>query len=170
MSADPLVRSVALPIALDFAATVVFSMTGAMAALRRAIRSSSGSSPSRSSAALAAVCCATACSSRPDHRPRCAVPVTCLPSSSGAWLRSHSSRMRNASRSHSSFSMRSAPRLTEWSAQAKPGKRGSPFPACIFVGVVNATAGGVLRDVLVREEPLVFKPGQYYDALLRSSG
>jgi uncharacterized membrane protein YeiH len=29
----------------------------------------------------------------------------------------------------------------------------------ILVGVVNAVGGGVLRDVLVRREPLVFKPG-----------
>jgi uncharacterized membrane protein YeiH len=34
--------------------------------------------------------------------------------------------------------------------------------AAIFVGVVNAVAGGVIRDVLVRSEPLVFKPGQFY--------
>jgi uncharacterized membrane protein YeiH len=31
-----------------------------------------------------------------------------------------------------------------------------------MVGVVNAVGGGLLRDVLVREEPLLFKPGQYY--------
>src|SRR5215213_6031327 len=36
MPADPLLlRAVALPIGIDFAATVVFSMTGAMVALRR---------------------------------------------------------------------------------------------------------------------------------------
>jgi uncharacterized membrane protein YeiH len=34
--------------------------------------------------------------------------------------------------------------------------------AAIMVGVVNAVGGGLLRDVLVREEPLLFKPGQYY--------
>jgi uncharacterized membrane protein YeiH len=32
----------------------------------------------------------------------------------------------------------------------------------ILVGVVNAAGGGCLRDVLVRQEPLVFKPGQFY--------
>ena len=37
-----------------------------------------------------------------------------------------------------------------------------PFPACIFVGVVNAVGSGLIRDVLVREEPLMFKPGQFY--------
>jgi uncharacterized membrane protein YeiH len=35
-------------------------------------------------------------------------------------------------------------------------------PAAILVGVVNAVGGGVLRDLLCREEPLVFKPGQFY--------
>jgi uncharacterized membrane protein YeiH len=32
----------------------------------------------------------------------------------------------------------------------------------IIVGVINASGGGLLRDVLVREEPLLFKPGQVY--------
>jgi uncharacterized membrane protein YeiH len=32
----------------------------------------------------------------------------------------------------------------------------------IFVGVVNAVGSGLIRDVLVREEPLLFKPGQFY--------
>ncbi len=37
----------------------------------------------------------------------------------------------------------------------------SILPA-IMVGVVNASGGGLLRDVLVREEPLLFKPAQLY--------
>lgn len=32
----------------------------------------------------------------------------------------------------------------------------------IVVGIVNAAGGGLLRDVLVRDEPLLFKPGQVY--------
>ena len=39
---------------------------------------------------------------------------------------------------------------------------GLPLSAAVFVGVVNAVGGGLLRDVLTREEPLVFKPGQFY--------
>ncbi len=39
---------------------------------------------------------------------------------------------------------------------------GLSVPACIFVGVVNAVGSGLVRDVLVREEPLLLKPGQYY--------
>ena len=34
--------------------------------------------------------------------------------------------------------------------------------AAVLVGVINAVGGGVLRDILVREEPLLFKPGQFY--------
>jgi uncharacterized membrane protein YeiH len=36
---------------------------------------------------------------------------------------------------------------------------GLSLPASIFVGVVNATGGEVLRDVLTRREPTIFKPG-----------
>lgn len=36
------------------------------------------------------------------------------------------------------------------------------IPACIFVGVINAAGSGLIRDILVREEPLMLKPGQYY--------
>ena len=35
-------------------------------------------------------------------------------------------------------------------------------PAAVLVGMVNAVGGGVLRDVLIREEPLLFKPGEFY--------
>jgi uncharacterized membrane protein YeiH len=34
--------------------------------------------------------------------------------------------------------------------------------AAAVVGVINATGGGLLRDLLTRQEPLLFKPGQYY--------
>lgn len=39
---------------------------------------------------------------------------------------------------------------------------GLPVPAAIFIGVVNAVGGGILRDLLTNEEPQVFKPGQFY--------
>lgn len=35
-------------------------------------------------------------------------------------------------------------------------------PAAILVGVMNAAGGGLLRDVITNEEPIVFKPGQFY--------
>jgi uncharacterized membrane protein YeiH len=39
---------------------------------------------------------------------------------------------------------------------------GIPPEAALLVGMCNAVGGGLLRDVLVREEPLVFRPGQLY--------
>ena len=48
---------------------------------------------------------------------------------------------------------------------------GLAVPAAILVGVINATGGGLLRDLITREEPLVFKPGQFYAlAALAGSG
>src|SRR3954469_2097808 len=45
---------------------------------------------------------------------------------------------------------------------SKASEASLAIPACIFVGVVNAVGSGLIRDVLVREEPLLFKPGQFY--------
>jgi uncharacterized membrane protein YeiH len=39
---------------------------------------------------------------------------------------------------------------------------GLSVPAAVLVGVINAVGGGLLRDLLVRDEPLLFKPGQFY--------
>ena len=46
-----------------------------------------------------------------------------------------------------------------------------PISAAIMIGVVTACGGGLLRDVLVRDEPMLFKPGQLYvlAALLAAS-
>ncbi len=38
---------------------------------------------------------------------------------------------------------------------SKAFEAGLAIPACIFVGVVNAVGSGLIRDVLVREEPLL---------------
>ena len=45
---------------------------------------------------------------------------------------------------------------------SKSFEAGLAVPACIFVGVVNAVGSGLIRDVLVREEPLMLRPGQFY--------
>ena len=45
---------------------------------------------------------------------------------------------------------------------SKSFEAGLAVPACIFVGVVNAVGSGLIRDVLVREEPLLLRPGQVY--------
>lgn len=39
---------------------------------------------------------------------------------------------------------------------------GLSLPASIIAGTLTAVGGGLLRDVLVRDEPLLFKPGQFY--------
>ncbi len=41
-------------------------------------------------------------------------------------------------------------------------RAGLPILTALLIGTVNAVGGSLLRDVLVREEPLVFKPGQWY--------
>jgi len=46
---------------------------------------------------------------------------------------------------------------------------GLPVLAAVFVGTVNAVGGGLLRDVLAREEPLLVQPSQFY-ALVAASG
>jgi len=48
---------------------------------------------------------------------------------------------------------------------------GLPPVAAVLVGLVNAVGGGILRDVLVREEPLIFRPSELYAiAALAGSG
>jgi uncharacterized membrane protein YeiH len=37
-----------------------------------------------------------------------------------------------------------------------------PVVTAIMIGLVTACGGGLLRDVLMRDEPLLFKPGQFY--------
>ena len=44
----------------------------------------------------------------------------------------------------------------------KAFQAGMGAPGAVLVGMVNASGGGLLRDVLVRDEPLLFKPGQFY--------
>jgi uncharacterized membrane protein YeiH len=39
---------------------------------------------------------------------------------------------------------------------------GLSIPASILGGTLTVVGGGLMRDILVREEPLLFKPGQFY--------
>ncbi len=39
---------------------------------------------------------------------------------------------------------------------------GLSVPVAVGIGFINAVGGGLLRDVIAREEPMVFKPGQFY--------
>jgi uncharacterized membrane protein YeiH len=38
---------------------------------------------------------------------------------------------------------------------------GVPLPGVVLVGVINGVGGGMLRDLLVGDTPIVLKPGQY---------
>jgi uncharacterized membrane protein YeiH len=44
----------------------------------------------------------------------------------------------------------------------KSSSAGLSIPAAVLVGVINAVGGGLLRDLLIRDEPLLLKPGQFY--------
>lgn len=46
------------------------------------------------------------------------------------------------------------------------GNAGLPLVAMVFVGVSNGVAGGVLRDVVVRDIPTLMRPGQYQSITL----
>ena len=50
---------------------------------------------------------------------------------------------------------------TPWSARPRLAAGLSDLGA-VLVGLVNAVGGGVLRDIITREEPVLFKPGQFY--------
>ena len=39
---------------------------------------------------------------------------------------------------------------------------GLPPESAVIVGVCNAVGGGLMRDILARDEPILFKPGQLY--------
>jgi len=44
--------------------------------------------------------------------------------------------------------------------------RGIPLFGVFFVGVANGLAGGLLRDVVVREVPALLRPGQFVSMML----
>jgi uncharacterized membrane protein YeiH len=46
---------------------------------------------------------------------------------------------------------------------------GLSLPAAVVVGTINAVGGGLIRDILTREEPLMFRPGHFY-ALAAAAG
>jgi uncharacterized membrane protein YeiH len=40
----------------------------------------------------------------------------------------------------------------------------------LLIGVINAVGGGVLRDLMSREDPLIFRPGEFYAAAALMGG
>ena len=162
MIGDPQqIPAVALPIAIDLGATVLFSITGAMEAIRRhydsvglfvlALASGLGGGLLRDGVFIQA---------GPPVAMRnwsyiIAVLVGCVIAALF---------FQQVDRLSKPFLIIDALGMAAYGivGASKSAEAGLAIPACIFVGVANAVAGGLIRDVLVREEPLVFKPGQFY--------
>lgn len=47
---------------------------------------------------------------------------------------------------------------------------GLDWVPALLVGVINAVGGGLTRDLMTREEPLVFRPGEFYAAAALAGG
>ncbi|CAA7617932.1 conserved membrane hypothetical protein [Candidatus Terasakiella magnetica] len=41
---------------------------------------------------------------------------------------------------------------------------GLSWVPAVLIGVINAVGGGVIRDLMTRDDPLVFRPGEFYAA------
>jgi uncharacterized membrane protein YeiH len=162
MSIDqPILRTVALPISIDLVATVLFSITGAMVAIRRhydpiglfvlALACGLGGGLLRDGLFIQAG--APAAMRHPGYI--IAVLTGCV---LAILFTTHVERLSKP------FLILDALGLAAYGVvgASKAFESGLAIPACIFVGVVNAVGSGLIRDVLVREEPLLFKPGQFY--------
>jgi uncharacterized membrane protein YeiH len=151
-----------LPVILDLAATFLFGMTGALAAVQRGydyvgvfgltFATAIGGGLIRDGIFL-------------QNGPpfvmvsRRGYMVAILAASIvGSRLGHHVERFRQLFLTFDALGM-SAYGVVGVQASLKAGLE--PIPSA-FVGVVNATGGGLLRDILTRQEPLMFKPGQYY--------
>ena len=162
MPVDPsIVRTAALPVAIDLGATLLFSITGAMVAIRRYYD------------VIGVFVLALACGLGGGLLRDCLF----IQSGPPAAMRSSSYMFavlagcviailffKHVERLSKPFLIFDALGTGAYGVvgASKAFEAGLAVPACIFVGVVNAVGGGLIRDVLVREEPLMFKPGQFY--------
>lgn len=162
MPAEPLViHSVGLPIFIDLGATVLFSITGAMVAIRRhydavgvfvlALACGLGGGLLRDGLFIQA----GAPAAMRDGSYMIAVLVGC-----GLSILFYK-HVELLSKPFLIFDALGTGAYGVVGA-SKAFEAGLAVPACIFVGVVNAVGSGLVRDVLVREEPLMLKPGQFY--------
>lgn len=161
MSAESLIREVNLPIFIDIGATVLFSMTGAMEAIRRhydpvgmfvlALACGLGGGLLRDGLFIQAGPPAA----MRDASFILAVLAGCIVA--GLFFK-HVVRLSKP------FLLLDALGTGAYGVvgASKAFEAGLAVPACLFVGVVNAVGSGLIRDVLVREEPLMLKPGQFY--------
>src|ERR1044072_1696654 len=162
MAADPLlIRAVALPPFIDLAATILFSITGAMVAIRRHYD------------AIGVFVLALACGlggglMRDGLFIQQGPPVAMR---NGSYIIAVFAGcvvavlfFKQLERLSKSFLIIDALATGAYGVvgASKAAEAGLAIPACIFVGVVNAVGSGLIPDVFVREEPLLFKPGQFY--------
>jgi uncharacterized membrane protein YeiH len=151
-----------LPVVFDLAATFLFGVTGALAAVQRGydyigvfgltFATAIGGGLIRDGIFL---------QNGPPFvltSERGYLPVIVIASIVGARLGHHVERFRQTFLTFDALGM-SAYGVVGVQASLNAGLKPS---AAAFMGVINATGGGLLRDVLTRQEPLVFKPGQYY--------
>jgi len=151
-----------LPVILDLAATFLFGITGALAAVQRGYD-------------YVGVFCLTFVTALGgglirdgvflQNGPpfvvvsqRGYVPTVIVASIVGVRLGNHVERFRRTFLTFDALGM-SGYGVVGVQASLMAGLE--PIPAAI-VGVINATGGGLLRDILTGQEPLLFKPGQYY--------
>jgi uncharacterized membrane protein YeiH len=160
MSDSPaIIHTVTLPLTIDVGATFLFSITGAWVAIRRhydavglfviAMASGLGGGLMRDGIFI---------QSGPPAAMRegvyiIAVLAGCI---AGRLFFRHASRLSKP------FLILDALGTAAYGVvgASKAYEANLAIPACIFVGVINASASGLIRDVLVREEPLMLKPGQ----------
>lgn len=151
-----------LPVWFDLGATFAFGITGVLAAIRRgydivgmfflALACGLGGGLIRDAVFLP----------RTDATPLLTDPryieAVVLATIAGALFGKHVKRLRRT------IALIDALGLGAYAAfgTQKALQAGLAAPAAILVGVINAAGGGLLRDVITRSEPLVFRPGQFY--------
>jgi uncharacterized membrane protein YeiH len=159
-----------LPLAFDLAAVFVFALTGALAAIRKGydivglftlgLATGLGGGILRDAMFLAA---GPPAAIREPRYLGAALAAGLVGAAFGARI----DRFRAA------FEILDAVGLGAYAVVgAQAGLRhGLSGPSSVLVGVVTAVGGGVLRDLLSREEPLIFRPGHIYTvAALAGSG
>src|SRR6187551_1181485 len=150
-----------LPLYIDLSATCLYAMTGALLAIRRhydviglfvlALVSGVGGGLIRDGIFI-------------QHGPPLAMSdgrylaVVIIGCIAAALFRNHIARLQNA------FLFADALGLGCYAVVGVEHALNAQLPilTAIMIGIVTACGGGLLRDVLVRDEPLVFKPGQFY--------
>jgi uncharacterized membrane protein YeiH len=151
-----------LPAWFDLSATFAFALTGALAGIKRgydivgvfflALASGIGGGLIRDGVFIPSDE-ATPLLTDPRY-----ISLILLATIAGALFGSHVKRFRRVIALIDAFGLGA---YAAFGTQ-KALQTGLAVPAAILVGVINASGGGLLRDILTREEPLVFRPGQFY--------